>query len=212
MLREAVVGLDGLLPVRDGDVDVLAEDHLPLGHPPQGLYDPDVALLLGDLLVAVAAEGVGTCRGERGAAGGGPGAHAAPELAQVLLRFGGGGAGRGLYLQHGLEELVGDELGQLLRQPGHDLLYLRDELPGRGVHDVELLLDPQRVARTATLELYGHRAPPLSVGAGGFPVPPLLGRSRGLRRSGSRETHEPFAVDAVCVGQHSTRFGLAGPR
>src|SRR3712207_8229949 len=49
-------------------------------------------------------------RGERGSAGGGPRPHPAPELAQVPLRVGGRGAGRGLYLEHGLEELVGDEL------------------------------------------------------------------------------------------------------
>src|SRR3989337_2632173 len=48
----------------------------PLGHPAQGLYDLHVALLLRDLLVAVAAEGVGTCRGEGGAAGRGPRSHA----------------------------------------------------------------------------------------------------------------------------------------
>jgi hypothetical protein len=53
VLREAVVGLDAFFGAGDADVDVLAEDHLPLGDPAQGLYDLPVALLIRDLLVLV---------------------------------------------------------------------------------------------------------------------------------------------------------------
>src|SRR5829696_785957 len=142
VLREAVVGPDALVGTGDGHVDVLAEDHLPLGDPAQGLYDLLVALLVGNLLVAVAGEGVGAGGCQRGVAGGGPGGDPAPQLAQVPLGLGRTLAHGRLDLQDRLEELVGDELGQVVGEAGHDLLDLRGQLRGRGVDDVELLLDP----------------------------------------------------------------------
>jgi hypothetical protein len=141
VLGEAIVGLYGLPWTGDADVDVLAEDDLPLGDPAQSLYDSLVAFLVGHILVLVAGEGVGARRGQGSVAGRGPGADPAAQLAQMALRLGGRGADRRLYLQDGLEELVGDVLGEVLGEAGHDLLYLRDQLSGRGVDDVELLLD-----------------------------------------------------------------------
>src|SRR5829696_7619687 len=44
----------------------------------------------------------------------------------------------------------------MLGETAHDLLYLRDQFPRRGVHDRKLLFDPQGVARAALLELYRH--------------------------------------------------------
>ncbi len=93
LLREAVVGDDRLLGAWDGHVDVLAEDHLALGDPAQRPYDVLVALLVRDLLVFIAAEGVGAGRGQRGVAGGRPRADAPAQLAKVLLGLGGRGAG-----------------------------------------------------------------------------------------------------------------------
>src|SRR5215207_2126635 len=145
LLGETVVGDDRLLRAWDGHVDVLAEDHLALGDPAQRPQDVLVALLVRDLLVPVAGEGMGTRGGERGAAGSGPRANPAAQLAQVLLDFRGRGAGWSFYLHHRLKQLVGDGLVQLSRQPAHDLLDLLHQLTGGRVHDGELLLDPEGV-------------------------------------------------------------------
>src|ERR671911_216615 len=104
----------------------------------------------------------------------------------------GRGAGRSLYLHHRLEQLVGDGVVQLSRQPAHDLLDLLDELPCGRVHYGELLLDPEGVIRTAFLELYRYGVPPLSLGL-----------------TGSGSLTGGYSLN---VGQHSTRFGEQRPR
>src|SRR5918994_6807436 len=107
----------------------------------------------------------------------------------MRLDLRGRGAGWGLYLHHRLEQLVGDGVVQLSRQPAHDLLDLLDEFPRGRVHDGELLLDPEGVVRTAFLELYGYGVPPLSSGL-----------------TGSGSLTGDYSLN---VGQHSTRFESA---
>ncbi len=151
------MGQDGLFGTGHADVDVLAEDNFALRHPPERLYDLPVAFLVGDLLVLVAGERMGAGRSQGRAAGRRPGVDPGAQLAQMPLHLGYRLADRGLGFEDGLEQLVRDQLGEVLREAAHDLLYLRDQLSGRGVHDVELLFYSQGVA-TATVELYRHGA------------------------------------------------------
>jgi hypothetical protein len=149
------VSLDNRFFRGDAHVDVLAEDHLPLGDPTQSLHDDFVAFLIGDLLVFVGGEGVSAGGGERGTAGRGPRSYPASQPPEDLLGLGYRGTRGSLYLQDRLEEFVGDGLLQVLRQARHDLFYLRDELARGRVHYVELLFDSQGVG-FATVELYRH--------------------------------------------------------
>ena len=114
----------GFFGAGHADVNVLPEDDLALGDPPEGLYDLLVAALLRYLLILVAGEGVGPGGGQGRPAGRGPGTDPAAQLPQVARSLGGGLADGGFGFENGLEKLVGDKLREVFGESGHDLLYL----------------------------------------------------------------------------------------
>src|SRR5919202_5262277 len=144
---------------------VLAEDHLSLGDPAQGLYNPFVAFLLCDLLIPVAGEGVGACAAESGTTGRSPRPNPTSQLSEASLSFSDRRARRGLYLENRLKELIREGLLKILRQTRHNLLYLGYEFARARIYYMKLFFDTQSVG-LATVELNRHDSLPRFVSAG----------------------------------------------
>ena len=127
-------------------MDVQAEDHLPLGDPLHLLEQPEVARLVGHLLVLVARERVRAGGGDERPLLGSGVAEPRAELSSLVERLADAAADGGRNLEHGLEELGLDPLVACLLG---DLVEPGDELVALGREELELLLDADAERRAA---------------------------------------------------------------